>query len=86
MNFVQWFSDLVHAFGLADGKGGFKENSFPGLWIRLEHFDCACTSSWQFTASGLMSGVLIPVTVQVRTFRDVTSRSLAEVCGINTSV
>jgi hypothetical protein len=63
-----------------------KENSFPDLWVRLEHFDCVCTSLWQFTAYVLMSGVLMPVTVQVRAFRDVTSRSLAEVCGINTKV
>jgi len=34
-------------------------------------------------ASVLMLGVLMPVTVQVRAFRDVTSRSLAAVCGIN---
>ena len=51
--------------------------------MRLEHFDCACTSSWQFTAYVLMSNVLMSVTVQVRAYRDIASRSLAEVCGIN---
>jgi hypothetical protein len=75
---------LVRAFRLAGGKGGFKENSFPGLWMRLKHFDCACTSSWQFTDTVLMSDVLMPVIVQVRAFRDVTSRSLAEVCMVLT--
>jgi hypothetical protein len=31
LNFVYWFSDLFHAFRLAGGNGGFKENSFPAL-------------------------------------------------------
>ena len=50
-----------------------------GLWMGPEHFYCVCTSSWQFTVSGLMSEFL--VNVKGRAFRDVTPCSVAERYG-----